>query len=108
MAQQNILWVVIALTAGTLITRFLPFLLFPQGKSIPRYVEYLGRNLPYATMGLLVVYCLKGVSVFSYPYGLPELLAGALIVGLHVWKRNALLSIGAGTICYMILVQAVF
>lgn len=106
--QQHILWVVIALTAGTLITRFLPFLLFPQGKSIPHYVEYLGRTLPYATMGMLVVYCLKGVSVFSYPYGLPELLAGALVVGLHWWKRNALISIGAGTVFYMILVQAVF
>lgn len=108
MAQQHILWVVIALTAGTLITRFLPFLLFPQGKSIPRYIEYLGQTLPYATMGMLVVYCIKGVSVLAYPYGLPELLAGALVVVLHVWKRNALLSIGAGTIVYMILVQAVF
>lgn len=108
MVQQHILWVVIALTAGTLITRFLPFLLFPQGKSIPRYIEYLGQTLPYATMGLLVVYCIKGVSVLAYPYGLPELLAGALVVGLHVWKRNALLSISAGTIVYMVLVQAVF
>lgn len=106
--NSHILWVIVALAAGTLITRFLPFLLFPQGKSMPKYVEYLGQSLPYATMGLLVVYCLKGISVLTYPYGLPELLAGAAVAVLHVWKRNSLLSIGAGTILYMVLVQMVF
>lgn len=108
MTDSQILWVVIALAAGTMITRFLPFLLFPQGKETPKYVEYLGQTLPYATMGLLVIYCLKGISLLTYPYGLPELLAGAAVALLHIWKRNSLLSIGAGTVIYMVLVQAVF
>ena len=85
-----------ALIAGTVMTRFLPFVLFPDGKEKPRYLEYLGKTLPYAAMGLLVVYCLKGVNLFSGSHGIPELLAAALTAGLHCWKRNSLLSIGAG------------
>ena len=108
MMQNNLLWIVIAMAAGTVITRFLPFLLFPQGKKMPRYVEYLGQMLPYATMGLLVVYCLKGIHPLSWPFGLPELIASASVAAIHVWKKNSLLSIGAGTLLYMILVQAVF
>lgn len=75
---------------------------------MPRYVEYLGQVLPYATMGLLVVYCLKGVTLFQSPFGLPELISCTAVSALHVWKRNSLLSIGGGTVLYMILVQAVF
>ena len=97
-----------ALIAGTVMTRFLPFVLFPDGKEKPRYLEYLGKTLPYAAMGLLVVYCLKGVNLFYGSHGKPELLAAALTAGLHCWKRNSLLSIGAGTAFYMILVQMVF
>ena len=108
MTDSYILWIVIAMAAGTVITRFLPFLLFPQGKEMPRYVEYLGHTLPYATMGLLVVYCLKGVELFHWPFGLPEFIASAAVAALHVWKKNSLLSIGAGTILYMALVQLVF
>lgn len=108
MMDQQILFVTIALAAGTLITRFVPFLLFPQGKEMPRYVEYLGKTLPYATMGLLVVYCLKSISFISAPFGIPELLAVLLVGGLHIWRKNSLLSIGAGTLFYMMLVQFVF
>lgn len=108
MTDSRILYVVLALAAGTVITRFLPFLLFPKGKQMPKSVEYMGKTLPYATMGLLVVYCLKGTAVLSYPYGLPELLAVGAVVLLHIWKKNSLLSIGAGTVIYMVLVQAVF
>lgn len=97
-----------ALVLGTVITRFLPFLLFPAGKKTPKYVEFLGKTLPYATIGLLVVYCLKGISFQAYPHALPELIAVLAIVILHRWKGNSLLSIGAGTILYMILVQVVF
>ena len=97
-----------ALVLGTVITRFLPFLLFPAGKKTPKYVEFLGKSLPYATIGLLVVYCLKGISFQAYPHALPELIAVLAIVILHRWKGNSLLSIGAGTILYMILVQVVF
>ena len=71
-------------------------------------MEYLGKTLPYATMGLLVVYCLKGISLTAFPFGLPELLAVVLIVALHWWKENSLLSIGVGTVFYMFLVQVVF
>lgn len=104
---QGIL-IIAAMALATMITRFLPFVLFPAGKETPKYIEYLGKSLPYATMGLLVVYCLKGVSLTSAPFGLPEVLAITGIVLLHNWKRNSLLSIGAGTIFYMILVQVVF
>lgn len=93
---------------GTVITRFLPFLLFPDNKPTPGYVQYLGKVLPYAAIGLLVVYCLKGVELMHYPYGAAEIL-GVLAVGvLHVWKKNLFLSISVGTVVYMILVQAVF
>lgn len=100
--------IVAAMAAGTMITRFLPFILFPAGKETPRFVDFLGKTLPFATMGLLVVYCLKGVDMMAAPHGLPELFAILLIVILHWRKGNSLLSIGAGTIFYMVLVQAVF
>lgn len=108
MQNSSTLILTLVMAAGTILTRFLPFILFPDGKKMPRYVEYLGHVLPYATMGLLVVYCLKGVSLFSVPFGLPEFLACALVAALHAWKRNSLLSIGAGTVFYMVLVQMVF
>lgn len=100
--------IVAAMVVGTVITRFLPFLVFPAGKGTPKFVEYLGQTLPFATMGLLVVYCLKGVQLAAAPHGMPEILAVAAIVALHRWKGNSLLSIGAGTVFYMVLVQVVF
>jgi branched-subunit amino acid transport protein AzlD len=100
--------IVIAMVIGTLITRFLPFLLFPAGKETPKFVTYLGTTLPYATMALLVVYCLKGVTVFAAPHGLPELIAVLTVVLLHWYKKNSLLSIAFGTIVYMFLIQKVF
>lgn len=93
---------------GTMATRFLPFLLFRPNKKTPRYIQYLGKALPAAIFGMLVVYCLKNVSVLTGSHGLPELIAIALVVVLHLWKRNMLLSIAGGTICYMLLVQMVF
>lgn len=99
--------IVAALAAATLITRFLPFILFPADRETPKYIDYLGRTLPYATIGLLVVYCLKGVSVRVSPFGIPEAVAVAVTALLHWWKGNSLLSIGAGTVLYMILIQAV-
>ena len=100
--------IVAALATATLITRFLPFLLFPPGKGIPNYVEYLGKTLPYATIGLLVVYCLKDVEMSGPAHGLPEMIAVGIIVMLHWWKGNSLLSIGVGTVLYMMMVQSVF
>lgn len=93
---------------ATMLTRFLPFLLFPAGKPTPKYIQYLGKVLPAAVFSLLVVYCLKDVNIFGGSHGLPELIAIAVVVGLHLWKRQMLLSIAGGTICYMLLVQLVF
>ncbi len=93
---------------GTVVTRFLPFLLFKRAGEQHPYVTYLGKVLPYAAVGLLVVYCLKGVSLTQSPFGIPEAISIALIAVLHFWKENVLLSIGAGTALYMILVQLVF
>ena len=100
--------IALAVTAGTMVTRFLPFLLFPDSRPVPKIVTYLGRTLPAAMMGLLVVYCLRNVSIVEAPHGLPELVSIAVLAALHLWKRNVLLSIGVGTALYMVLVQAVF
>ena len=93
---------------GTAITRFLPFLVFPSGKPTPKYIQYLGKVLPAAIFGLLVVYSLKNVNPLAGSHGIPELLAILLVIGLHLWKRQMLLSIAGGTIFYMALVQMVF
>lgn len=104
---QTIL-MILGVALGTMVTRFLPFLLFPEKKQQPKIINELSKLLPPAMMGLLVVYCLKGVSIHTFPYGLPEIISIILIVVLHKWKHNVLLSIGAGTLCYMVLVQSVF
>jgi len=93
---------------GTMITRFLPFVLFPAGKETPGYVKYLGRVLTPAAPGLLVIYCLKDVNFLAGSHGVPELIAMAVVTALHFWKRQVLLSIAGGTVVYMLLVQLVF
>ena len=108
MNSRYVLISVIVCALCTQVTRWLPFLLFAGKKELPKLVRYLGVVLPSAIMAVLVVYCLKGITPLAYPYGLPELLSVALVVVLHAWKGNTLLSIGAGTACYMVLVQAVF
>ena len=100
--------IVMIIAMGTFLTRSLPFVLFPEGKKIPKYINYLGEVLPYAMIGLLVVYCLKNVSFITMPFGMPELIAIGCIILLHLWKSNTLLSIGGGTAIYMILVQFIF
>lgn len=99
---------ILMIAIGTMLTRFLPFLLFPSGKPTPAYIRYLGKVLPAAIFGLLVIYCLKNVRLFDDSHGLPELVAVAAVIALHCWKRQMLLSIAGGTICYMLLVQFVF
>lgn len=99
---------ILVVAATTFATRAVPFLIFPKGKEIPKVVQYLGKVLTPAIIGMLVVYCLKNTKVFSAPFGMPELIAVGTVVLLHIWKRNNLLSIGAGTILYMFLIQAVF
>lgn len=93
---------------GTMTTRFLPFIIFKADKPTPKYIQYLGKALPAAIFGMLVVYCLKDVSVLSGSHGLPEAIAISAVTGLHLWRRNMLLSIAGGTVCYMLLVQLVF
>ena len=95
-------------TLATLITRYLPFVLFPAGKPTPRFIRFLGHALPAAVFSMLVVYCLKGVDVASGSHGLPELIAIAAVAALHLWKKQTLLSIAGGTVVYMLLVQRVF
>ena len=90
---------------GTMLTRFLPFILFPKNRETPKYIQYLGKALPSAVFGLLIVYCLKNVDILSGTHGIPELIAIIVVIALHLWKRQMLLSIAAGTVCYMVLVQ---
>ena len=105
--MHDVLLIVVAVLV-TAATRFIPFLIFGEKRKTPPIIEYLGKVLPCAIMGMLVVYCLKDVSFLNSPYGLPELIACAVVAALHVWKRTSLLSIGGGTVCYMLLVQLVF
>lgn len=94
--------------AGTMLTRFLPFLIFRPNRPTPRYVQYLGRVLPLAVFAMLVVYCLRNVSILEGSHGLPELIAIGITVALHMWKKQMLISIAGGTIAYMLLIQFVF
>ena len=105
--MHGVLLVVVAVLV-TMATRFLPFLIFGEKRKTPPIIEYLGTVLPCAIMGMLVIYCLKDVSFLKSPFGLPELISCVVVAALHVWKRNSLLSIGGGTVCYMLLVQLVF
>ena len=96
-------------TAATMLTRFLPFLIFSsKDQQPPEVVRYLGRVLPAAIFGMLIIYCLKGVSVFTGSHGIPEAIAIAVTIALHKWKHETLISIAGGTLCYVLLVQMVF
>ena len=101
------MWMIAIIALVTAFTRFLPFILF-AGRKTPKFVTYLGKVLPFAVMGMLCVSCLKGLSVVAFPYGIPELVSVLLVVLVHLWRRNTLISIVSGTACYMLLVQLVF
>lgn len=106
-AAQSVM--IILVTGLTIfLTRLIPFIFFPPGREIPPTIQYLGRVLPPAVIGMLVIYCLKSVSIVSFPFGAPEFLSILAVVILHIWKRSNLLSIGTGTVLYMVLVQTVF
>ncbi len=104
-AQLIIFFAIVAL--GTFLTRALPFLLFPENKPIPKYMKYLADILPYTIIGMLVVYCLKDISFLKAPYAIPEAISIVVIILLHVWKKNTLLSIGVGALLYMFLIQTI-
>lgn len=104
---QEIITIAICVVA-TVITRFLPFLIFSSKKPTPKFIQYLGKALPGAIFAMLVIYCLKEVDVLSGSHGIPELIAISVTVLLHLWKKQMLLSIAGGTVVYMLLVQFVF
>lgn len=106
LAQQIITIAICVL--GTMATRFLPFLIFSDKRPTPRYIQYLGKALPAAIFGMLVVYCLRNVDILSGSHGLPEFIAILITVLLHLWKRQMLFSIAGGTVSYMLLVQFFF
>ncbi|MBO5837204.1 MAG: branched-chain amino acid transporter permease [Oscillospiraceae bacterium] len=108
MPELHSVLIIVVATLVTMATRFLPFLVFGKGKKTPDMIVYLGKVLPCAIMGMLVIYCLKDISFLTAPYGIPELIGCAVVALLHLWKRNTLLSIGVGTVFYMLLVQLVF
>lgn len=108
MTSSQSLIIILGIACATLLTRAFAFILFPAGRKIPKYITYLGNVLPFAIIGMLIVYCLKGVHIISWPYALPELICVILVAALHLWKRNTLLSITGGTLVYMLLIQIGF
>lgn len=108
MTEKELLITALIIAVATLIIRFLPFIIIRNSIAERRYIKFLGDMMPYSMIALLVIYCLKDVNLIKYPYGIPELISIAIIIVLHIFKRNVLISIGAGTIIYMFLVQAIF
>lgn len=107
MSDFRVIILILVMAGVTMAIRFLPFVVF-KGKETPEYIGFLGKHLPYAIIAMLVLYCVKDVSVVKKPYGLPELIGVIVVAGLHAFKRNTLLSIVAGTVVYMLLKQMVF
>lgn len=106
--MKHSILIIAACMLTTIFTRALPFVVFGGKKEVPRTIKYLGRVLPSAIMAVLVIYCLKGINIFTGNHGVPEVLSVAAVVLLHIWKKNTLLSIGAGTVFYMFLIQVIF
>lgn len=108
MTHTQIAITIAVVVAATVTTRFLPYILFPEGRRVPAFVRYLGRVLAPAVFGLLVVYCLRHVDVTSGAHGLPELIALVVTVALYLWRRDMIVPMLGGTVCYMLLVQFIF
>lgn len=108
MTEKELLMTALIIAAATLIIRFLPFIIIRNSIAERRYIKFLGDMMPYSMIALLVIYCLKDVNLIKYPYGIPELISIAIIIVLHIFKRNVLISIGVGTVIYMFLVQVIF
>ena len=105
---EHAILIILIMGIVTAATRLLPVVIFGRGKKVPDYILYLGKVVPYTAMGLLIVYCLKDVSIAEAPHALPEILALALVSGTYLWKRSAILSVVLGTVAYMLMVQGVF
>ncbi len=104
----DLIQIIAVIAVMTMLIRFLPFWIFGEKRKTPNMITYLGSLLPYAIIGMLVVYCLKDMNVSAFPFGIPEILGCAIVAILHVWKRNTLISVGVETVSYMLLVQLVF
>ena len=105
--QIHALIIILVMGLMTLATRILPVLIFGRGEKVPEYIMYLGRVVPYTAMGLLIVYCLRDVPVLDKPHALPEIISLAAVSLTYLWKRNTILSVVAGTVLYMFLIQAI-
>lgn len=108
MSTGDTIALISVVTLCTVFTRAIPFVIFSGKRKVPEFIQYLGKFLPPAIMVTLVVYCLKGVDLTAGNYGLPELIAAAVVAALHIWKKNILLTVGLGTVCYMVFIQFVF
>lgn len=108
MNSLNTLWLILAMSGVTIALRALPFLVFGGKRETPKFIQCLGESLPFAVMAMLLVYCVKNVSLTKLPYGLPEALSLVLTAFLQFKKGNTLLSIALGTVFYMFLIQKVF
>ena len=96
---------IMVVVLGTILTRFLPFMIFPFNKKPPAYIQYLGEVLPYAVIGMLVIYCLKDIPTADLKYGVSEIIGVLSVAVIHIWKKNSLLSMASGTIIYMLVIQ---
>ena len=108
MGTKEKIIIIFAMFLATVIMRFLPFMLFPDNKPTPKFIHYLGKVLPASVFGFLIIYCLNNVSLFSGSHGIPELIAILITAGAHLWKKQMLISIAAGTLSYMLMVQFIF
>ncbi len=106
--DKHAILLIIVVSVVTILLRFLPFIVFNDKKEPPKIITYLGNILPFSVMAMLVIYCFKDISITNFPFGLPEVIAGLIVVLLHIWKKNTLLSIVSGTIVYMLLIQFIF
>ena len=99
---------ILIMAVVTFCTRVVPFIFFGKDKSTPKYIEYIGNYLPPAVMAMLIIYCLRNIKLFMFPFGIPEVIGIIIVAILHIWKRNNLISILGGTVIYMIMVQWIF
>ena len=106
--SKHAMLIILVMGLMTLATRIIPVMIFGRGKRIPDYIMYLGKVVPYTAMGLLIVYCLKDVSVFEAPHALPEIIALSIVIGTYLWRRNTIFSVVVGTAAYMVMVQGIF
>lgn len=108
MDVKHSILIIAVIAIVTMAMRYMPFLVFGGKRKTPKIINYLGKVLPFAMIGMLVVYCFKDVNPLAFPYALPEMIAALIVVATYLWKRNTLISVASGTVSYMLFVQLVF